>query len=138
MQRRRGRCLVIAATLSAVALVAAGCGRSDFKNDPAPPVPLEVTVEINDSAIKVSPPAFGAGLVNFVIANNARDAAVFQVNGPTRVSSESIPVNGNTVFKTPMEQGDYTATVQGNPQIQPTKVRVGPQRASSSNTLLLP
>jgi len=138
MQRRRGRWLVIAATLSAVALLAAGCGRSDFKNDPAPPVPLEVTVEINDSAIKVSPPAFGAGLVNFVVANNSRDSAVFQVRGPTEVASEPIPAPGNTVFKTPMVQGEYTASVQGNARIQPTRIRVGPQRASSSNDLLLP
>jgi hypothetical protein len=138
MSASRGTRLAIVVPLSALALVTTGCGRNDFKNDPRPPTPLEVTVEINDNAIKVSPPTFGAGLVNFVIANSSSNPAVFELRGPTQASSDPIPVNGNTVFKIPTQTGSYQVSIKNSAQISPTRIRVGPERASSQNDLLLP
>jgi hypothetical protein len=125
--------------LALVALVAlAGCGSDDFPNDPRPPVPLEATVEITNSAVQVSPAAFGAGLVNFTIANNSSDAATFSVAGPTDATSEPIPANGNTTFKVPMQTGAYIAGVYRKGSIKPAKIEVGAERPSGQNDLLLP
>ena len=60
--------LIFAAAL-VTALVVAGCGRDDFKNDPRPPIPAEVSVKIAKDGVAVSPKEFGAGIVNFTIAN---------------------------------------------------------------------
>jgi hypothetical protein len=119
-------------------LVFAGCGRDDFNNDPRPPTPLEATVEITDQAVQISPTAFGAGLVNFTIANNSSDSAVFSLTGRTDQTSEPIPANGNTTFKIPMETGTYEAGVYRKPSIKKAQIKVGAERPSAQNDLLLP
>ncbi len=125
--------------LAAVALVAlAGCGSDDFANDPRPAAPLEATVEITDAAVEISPSAFGAGLVNFTIANNSSDEATFALAGPTEETSEPIPANGNTTFNVPMETGTYKAGVYRKDSIKPFEIRVGAERPSAQNELLLP
>jgi hypothetical protein len=135
MSRWRGTGVLLAV----VALVAlGGCGRNDFKNDPRPPVPLEATVEITDSAVQVSPASFGAGLVNFTIANNSSGDAVFSITGKANATSEPIPANGNTTFKVPMTTGSYEAGVYRKASIKPAKIRVGAERPSAQNDLLLP
>jgi hypothetical protein len=135
MSRWRGTGVLLAV----VALVAlGGCGRDDFPNDPRPPVPLEATVEITDSAVQVSPSSFGAGLVNFTIANNSSDSAVFALTGRTDATSEPIPANGNTTFKVPMETGTYEAGVYRKNSIKRARIEVGGERPSAQNDLLLP
>jgi hypothetical protein len=128
---------VILAVLG-TALIAAGCGGDDFKNDPRPPTPLEVTVEINNDAVQVSPGAFGAGLVNFVIANTSNDDAIFEVKGPVDAESSPIPARGNTVFKLEMKSGRYEASAHDRDLIAPARIEVGPDRESAQNDLLLP
>ena len=120
------------------ALIAAGCGGDDFKNDPRPATPLEVTVEINEDAVQVSPAAFGAGLVNFVIANTSNDDAVFEVQGPVDAESSPIPARGNTVFKLEMDTGNYAVSVKDRELIAEAAVDVGPDRESAQDDLLLP
>jgi hypothetical protein len=135
MSRWRGTGVLLAV----VALVAlGGCGRNDFKNDPRPPVPLEATVEITNSAVQVAPSSFGAGLVNFTIANNSSDSAVFSITGKTDATSEPIPANGNTTFKVPMATGTYEAGVYRKTSIKPVRLKVGAERPSAQNDLLLP
>jgi hypothetical protein len=135
MSRWRGTGVLLAV----VALVAlGGCGRNDFKNDPRPPVPLEVTVEVTDSAVQVSHSSFGAGLVNFTIANNSSDNAVFSITGTADATSEPIPANGNTTFKVPLKTGTYEAGVYRKASIKPAKLEVGAERPSAQNDLLLP
>jgi hypothetical protein len=135
MSRWRGTGVLLAV----VALLAlGGCGRDDFKNDPRPPVPLEATVEITDSKVQVSPASFGAGLVNFTIANNSSGDAVFALTGKTDATSEPIPANGNTTFKVPMQTGTYEAGVYRKDSIKKARIAVGGERASAQNDLLLP
>ena len=49
--------MLVAAALLGV-LAVAGCGRSDFKNDPQPPVSAEVSAKISSQGIAVSPREF--------------------------------------------------------------------------------
>ena len=134
----RRRALAAFAVLGAAVLPIAGCGGGDFKNDPRPPIPLEVTVEVNDEAVQVAPSSFGAGLVNFVIANTSRRPAVFALRGPVDGRSDPIPARGNAVFKIEMKSGTYVAAVLHRELIKTTRLEVGPERESAQNDLLLP
>jgi hypothetical protein len=134
--RRRGR-VSIAVVVAALALLAAGCGRDDFKNDPRPPVPLEVTVSIEDEGVAVSPAGFGAGLVNFTISNLTKEPASLEFIGPTDVTSQEIPPAGNAILKTTMEEGNYEI-VSSIEDSRPASVKVGPERESGQDELLLP
>jgi hypothetical protein len=136
MLRERGRVLLFAAAL-VTALVVAGCGRDDFKNDPRPPIPAEVSVKIAKDGVAVSPREFGAGLVNFTIANLTTEPGTFAIHGPVDADSSEIPPTGTDTIKVDMKTGSYEASVSGI-AARPFSFTVGPERASGQNDLLLP
>jgi hypothetical protein len=136
MLRRRGRALLISATLLA-AVAVAGCGRNDFKNDPSPPVPAEVSVKIAKDGVAVSPKDFGAGLVNFTIANLTDQTGSLAIHGPVNAQSDSISPAGTNLLKVDLKTGSYEASVDGI-ATRPFNFTVGPERPSSQNQLLLP
>jgi hypothetical protein len=134
---RRGRGLLVVAVISATALIAAGCGRDDFENDPRPAVPAEVSVRIADSGVGMSPKEFGAGLVNFTIANLTTDPGTLRVSGPVDADTQEIPPGGVETIKVEMRTGTYEASVSGI-AVRPLSFKVGPERPSGQNDLLLP
>ena len=136
MLRERGRVLVFAAALVA-ALVVAGCGRDDFKNDPRPPIPAEVSVKIAKDGVAVSPKEFGAGIVNFTIANLTTEPGTLAIHGPVDADSSEIPPTGTGTIKVDMRSGSYEASVSGI-AARPFNFTVGPERPSGQNVLLLP
>jgi hypothetical protein len=127
----------VAAVILAVALIAAGCGRDDFKNDPRPPVPDEVSVKIATSGVALSPKEFGAGLVNFTVANLTTDPGTLAIHGPVDAESHEIPPGGAETVKVEMKTGSYEASVSGI-AVKPFGFTVGPERPSGQNDLLLP
>jgi hypothetical protein len=128
--------LVFAAAL-VTALVVAGCGRDDFKNDPRPPIPAEVSVKIAKDGVAVSPNEFGAGIVNFTIANLTTEPGTLAIQGPVDADSSEIPPTGTGTIKVEMKTGSYEASVSGV-AARPFSFTVGPERASGQNDLLLP
>ena len=136
MLRERGRVLVFAAAL-VTALVVAGCGRDDFKNDPRPPIPAEVSVKIAKDGVAVSPKEFGAGIVNFTIANLTTEPGTLAIQGPVDADSSEIPPTGTGTIKVDMKTGSYEASVSGF-AARPFSFTVGPERPSGQNDLLLP
>lgn len=138
MSRERGRYAALTVTAVFAVLVFAGCGRDDFNNDPKPPVALEATIEISPERVDVSPRGFGAGLVNFVIANNSDAEAVMAIKGPVDRTSAPVPAAGNGVFRVDMTTGDYEISVDGHALIKPVRLAVGPERPPSNNDLQLP
>jgi len=136
MVRERGRALVFAAAL-VTALAVAGCGSKDFKNDPRPPIPAEISVKIAKDGVAVSPREFGAGLVNFTIANLTTEPGTFAIQGPVDASSSEIPPAGTGTVKVEMKTGSYEASVSGV-AARPFSFTVGPERPSGQNDLLLP
>src|SRR4051812_32182883 len=106
MLRRRGRALLFAAAL-VTALSVAGCGRNDFKNDPRPPVPAEVSGKIAKDGVAVSPKELGAGLVNFTIANLTTKPGTLAIHGPVDADSTEIPPAGTDSIKTELKTGSY-------------------------------
>jgi hypothetical protein len=127
--------LVAAALVTALAL--AGCGSSDFKNDPRPPVPAEVSVKIAKDGVGVSPKEFGAGLVNFTIANLTTVPGTLAIHGPVDADSSEIPPAGTGTVRVEMKTGSYEASVSGI-AARPFSFTVGPERPSGQNDLLLP
>jgi hypothetical protein len=128
---------MLAALALPAALVATGCGRDDFKNDPRPPVPAEVAVKIANSGVGVSPREFGAGLVNFTIANLTERPGTLAISGPVDADSNEIPPGAAETLKVQMKTGTYEASVSGI-AVRPFSFTVGPERPSAQNDLLLP
>ena len=85
---RRGE--IVAGIAAVAALAVAGCGSSDFANEPRAAAPIEVTASVGPRAVKVSPAQFGAGLVNFTVANLSSNPASFQLSGQTSAASGPI------------------------------------------------
>jgi hypothetical protein len=128
--------LVVAVAL-VTALAVAGCGRDDFKNDPRPPIPAEVSVKIARDGVAVSPKEFGAGLVNFTIANLTTQPGTLAISGPVNADSSQIPPAGTDTVKVDMKTGSYEASVSGV-VARPFSFTVGPERPTGQNDLLLP
>jgi hypothetical protein len=128
--------MAVAAAL-VIAVTAAGCGRNDFKNDPSPPIPAEISVKIANDGVGVSPKTFGAGLAIFTAANLTNQTGSLVIHGPVSVSTDSIPPGGTGQVKTDLKSGSYEASVDGI-AVKPFRFTVGPERPSSQNTLLLP
>jgi hypothetical protein len=128
--------LFLPATLLA-GLAMAGCGQSDFKNDPRPPVPAEVSVRIATTGVGVSPKEFGAGLVNFTVANLTNRSGSLAIHGPVDATTEDIAPGDADTVKVAMKTGSYEASVDGL-SVRPFSFTVGPERPSGQNQLLLP
>jgi len=136
VKRERGRALLIAvAALAAVAV--AGCGRDDFENDPRPPLDAEISVRIGQDRVVVSPAEFGAGPVNFTIANLADADAAVAIDGPSVAVSQEVPPGGTTTLQAELVSGQYRASVEGA-GADPFDFEVGPERESAQDELLLP
>jgi hypothetical protein len=135
MSRRARALIALVVALGALAL--AGCGRDDFENEPRPALSAEVGVKVGDDGVVVSPASFGAGLVNFTIANLTDTEATVEIAGPTQAESEEVVPGGTTILKTEVVTGDYRASVSG-PDARPFDFEVGPERESAQNELLLP
>ncbi len=118
-------------------LAVAGCGRNDFKNDPSPPVPAEVSVKIAPDGVVVSPREFGAGLVNFTAANLTNQTGSLAIHGPVDADSDAMGPGDTQTIKVQMKSGSYEASVDGI-AARPFSFAVGTERPSSQNQLLLP
>ncbi len=136
MLRRRGRALLVLATLL-VALVVVGCGRDDFNNDPRPPIPAEISVKIATDGVAVSPREFGAGLANITIANLTNESGSLAIRGPVDATSQQIAPGDADTLTVDMKTGNYEASVDGF-AVSPFSFTVGPERPSGQNDLLLP
>jgi hypothetical protein len=123
-------------------VLAIGCGgEEDFANDPRPAAPIVVTAKIDDQDVVVSPKKFGAGLVNFTISNQSEDPVRLTLVGPTpedNQESGEIPPGGVGNLKAEVSEGDYEVSGGERSDSTPAQVTVGPERASSSDELLLP
>jgi hypothetical protein len=126
---------------AAIALVAgagalAGCGSSSFPNKPRAAAAIELTASIGPKAVQVAPQKVGAGLARITIANISSNPSTFRLHGPTSASSGAIGPNMPATIQMELRRGTYTASAAGG--FRPATLKVGPPRASSQNTLLLP
>ncbi len=135
---RIGRAALVAG-VAAIAL--AGCGDDeDYKNDPRPPRPIVLTASISEDGINVSPARFGAGPVSLIITNLTRapqEVTVESEAGRPEQSTSPINPGDAATIKADLPEGSATVRV-GAGGIKAAVVKVGPQRKSSQDELLLP
>lgn len=133
----RVRALVAALLVGAVLL--GGCGsKNDYKNDPRPPVPINVTAELSDRGVGVSPTHFGAGPIVLIITNQStRSQAVTLTDGDKfRQSIPAINPGDTGQIKADVVEGSYQVKVGG--QSTPASLTVGAKRPSAQNEVLQP
>ena len=94
-------------------------------------------MRVNDEGVVVSPREFGAGLVNFTIANLGDTPGAVEISGPVDAASRDVPPGGTGMFKTDLPTGEYEASLVDS-DAEPFEFVVGPDRESSSGELLLP
>ncbi len=138
--RARRRLVASLAALTAALAVASCGGEDDFENNPRPAAPIELTARISDETVDVSPNAakqVGAGLATITISNQSRDPAVLVLDGPTEERSGEIVAGGTGDMKVDLEEGDYTVSTEDG-GAREGHLRVGPERKTSQNDLLLP
>ena len=133
---RSGRGLALAGLAS----VAAGCGSSDTRTPSGerPPTPIEVSAKVDSKQVVVSPSKFGAGLVDFSVANLSNRPITFRVNGPTKGSTPPVQPGAPGALKMTLEKGVYVASAGDGTSPRPDQIHVGPPRNTSQNKLLLP
>jgi hypothetical protein len=137
--------------ISAIAL--AGCGSSKtFANRPRPPLPVNLTVYVNNARVSVSPHAVGAGPVVFIVTNQAArtESLAIQRKGGSGSIANTGPINpqGTAQVTVNLSRGTYTvattargateaARAEASP-IQSATLVIGRPRASASDQLLQP
>ena len=119
------------------AFALAACGSDDFKNDPRPPAPVELSARIADQVVNLSPTKVGAGLATITISNQSQNPGALVLEGPTDEQSGPIPAGGTGAIKVNLEEGDYTVSAKDS-SAHGAKLTVGPERKTSQNDLLLP
>jgi hypothetical protein len=128
-------------------LAIGGCGDdNDYKNEPRPPSPINVTAFVGAKSVSVSPNSFGAGPIVVIVTNqsNSSQDVTFQTSvaasgGKDEVTQSTGPINpGDTgQIKLDVVEGKYQVKT-GSGSIRPASVSVGPERASAQNDLLQP
>ncbi|MGZ4326341.1 MAG: hypothetical protein ACXVV5_30355 [Solirubrobacteraceae bacterium] len=137
--------------VSAIAL--AGCGSSKtFANRPRPPVPVNLTVYINNARVSVSPQAVGAGPIVFLVTNQAAraESLAIQRKGGAGTIANTGPINpqGTAQVTVNLRRGTYTVatTATGTTEaarsatspIHSATLLIGRPRPSGSDQLLQP
>jgi hypothetical protein len=139
------------------ALVAAGCGGSGptFANKPRPPVPVELSVYIDNARVSVSPSSVGAGPVTFIVTNQATRTESLTIapagsgtsvagTGPiTPQATSQLAVNlaspGEYTVSTGSTGPGSTDTSPATPaSMHSAALHIGPKRPSASGVLLQP
>jgi hypothetical protein len=130
-------CSVRRALLALLLLPGCGAATGGSGDRPRPPAPVTITAAIERGRIVVSPTAVGAGPVVVLVSN--------QSGAPRRVVLEPVgagvrteaPVARRGVARLAVDAapGRYALRVRGLPA---ATLRIGPPRASSRDTLLLP
>ena len=138
MPSRSAAALLIAGALLALG---SGCGAGpSFTNNPRPPSPITVSAAITRSGITVSPPRFGAGIVQFVIPNLTSATQTLTVQAPGHAAAGrtgAIAATDTADLKLDLAPGSYTLSV-GDSSVASATLQVGAPRASSQNELLQP
>jgi hypothetical protein len=125
----------------AASLAIAACGEEEFANDPRPPSPIQLSALIKDREVSLGPrTGVGAGLATITISNQTRAPVRLLLEGPADNASNPIPPQGVGTMQVDLRQGDYTVSAADQASVggHETTLRVGPERPSSQNKLLLP
>lgn len=133
--------------LSAATALLAGCGSSDgYDNVARPPAPVNLSVSITGTGVRISPSHIGAGPVVLIVSNQSgrsRDLTLSAAPGSDGpcvtqdVSSGPIAPRGVARLPYKLVEGVCEVGV-ANEGARPARLDVGPERASAQDELLQP
>jgi hypothetical protein len=138
---------LVALTLSATALatLAVGCGSGkNYANNPRPAEPIVVAAAIAPGGISVSPPTFGAGLVQLVVTNLTNSSLQLEIVSRSGSAQQSVlqqtgPINPQDTAQVKLQLGTGAYTIRVVPRrVKDAVVKVGAPRPTSQNQLLQP
>jgi hypothetical protein len=127
----------------AAALAIAGCGGgSTFANRPRPPTVVDLTVDVTNQRVMVSPASVGLGPLELFVTNEASKTATLTLLEPDGgVLADTGPLNpqSTTHFTVaPRARGTYTLSAGARSGIRPASLAIGPPRPNGNNVLLQP
>jgi len=131
------------AGLAIAAVIAAGCGEDDFKNEARAPIREALTGVIQDDEVTVSPSKIGAGPVEITISNQTDAEHSITLEGESIVERQGpvAPGDTTTIQKT-LAPGSYEVKAGSEKavprEIRPAILKIGKERKNSNNELLLP
>jgi hypothetical protein len=147
MQGAKRRTATLGTVLAGAALAAAGCGgtSSSGASRPRPPVPIIITASISPKEVSVSPTRFGAGPITLIVSNqtSASQRVTLESDEPPgqgpgiRQQTAPISPRDTASLRAVVRPGRYRVAVAGD-GIAAATVRVGRQRPSAENDVLLP
>jgi hypothetical protein len=131
------------AALAIAAVLVAGCGEEDFKNEARAPIREALTGVIQDDAVTVSPSKVGAGPVEITISNQTDAAHSITLEGNRIVERQGPVAPGDTAtIQKTLAPGSYEVRAGSKKavvkEIRPAILRIGKKRRDSNNDLLLP
>jgi hypothetical protein len=140
----RARALVLASVGATVLLV--GCGSSEsHKNKLKPAEPINVTANVSEKRISVSPNAFGGGPIVLIITNQTsrkqdvtlESATTSGKPGIQQSTGPIVPEGGTAQLQVNVTKGNYRLSTNDD-RVEPATIAVGSSRGSSQNELLQP
>ena len=96
---------------------------------------------IKDGQVSLGPRSgVGAGLATITISNQTQDPAKLLLEGPQDNASDEVVPGGVGTMQVDLQEGAYTVSAANDSGAggHETTLRVGPERKSSQNELLLP
>ncbi|HET6447745.1 MAG TPA: hypothetical protein VFG31_01450 [Conexibacter sp.] len=138
----------LSATVVVLAGLGTGCGSSsdDYANADRPPAPISISIAVTGTRVAVAPSHVGAGPVLLLIANESSRSRDVTLRTPDGSSSACVkddassgPINpqGAAHIQLSLVEGTCEVGVADG-SLPPTRLVVGPQRASAQQDLLQP
>jgi hypothetical protein len=133
------RALTAAAVVSLL-VVAGGCGGDDeARSDERPPVPINISVNLDEKRITASPDKFGAGPITMLVSNQSGASQTLTIDGPQlRRSVGPINPQDTATLRLRVQPGEHTISAGESTGLREATLTVGPERPSAQNDLLLP
>ena len=131
------------AALASCGLLLGACGEDDFKNNPRPATAVNLTGVIQPKGVTISPNGRGAGPFLITVSNQTDDPHTVTLEG-TSVQETVGPIQPQdtaTIQRT-LKPGTYEVRAGSERavarEIPPFELKVGKDRKSSADELLLP
>lgn len=149
------------AALFAAGAALAGCSADGRENEPRPPIPAGISIQVTGGKISLAPGRVGFGPVsrqqviaderdgeiqgppdqplpvNVTIANTTPRPLRVELVGPSRRISPVVTATGTATMSTRLPSGIYRVRVAGR-KGSTARLVVGPDRSSPQNDLMLP
>jgi hypothetical protein len=138
----RGASAVAAGALTLLGFT--GCRSEDFRNEPRPPAPIQLTGVITNERVTISPDQVGTGPITIIVSNQTdrSHTVTLQGLGVNEVVGPINPLDTATIQSTLQRRGTYRvragSPVATSQQIAPGRLVVGIGRQSSRDNVQLP